>query len=62
MSRAPAVDISATWSCASCPHKHAPTAPCPPSGAWLVLVFCSACDERTGRYCLRHHAGRGGAR
>lgn len=30
------VDISSTWSCAKCPHKHEPGSRCPPPNHWLV--------------------------
>ncbi len=48
------VDISAGWFCTSCPHKHAPLAPCPPAATWLLLHFCPDCDEPKQLYCRRH--------
>lgn len=48
------VDISATWSCPRCPHRHAPLAPCPPSATWLVLHFCPDCREDLQLYCRKH--------
>lgn len=48
------IDSSATWFCTSCPHKHAPTAPCPPSATWLVLHFCPHCNEAKSLYCFTH--------
>lgn len=29
-------DVSATWTCGQCPHKHMPGSPCPPTDTWLV--------------------------
>lgn len=48
------VDISATWACPRCPHKHAPLAACPPTGVWLVLTLCRRCNAATETYCPDH--------
>lgn len=49
------VDVSATWApCLRCPHKHPSHASCPPTGVWLVLALCPACNPTTGLYCRTH--------
>lgn len=49
------VDVSASWPpCRSCPHRHPSHAPCPPSGVWLVLALCPACNPAKELYCRTH--------
>jgi hypothetical protein len=49
------VDESAGWpNLPCCPHRHKVSVPCPPSGVWLVLTLCRACNPTTGLYCRTH--------
>ena len=49
------VDTSTGWPpCGSCPHSHMPGSACPPTGVWLVLHFCPACNATTQLYCRTH--------
>jgi hypothetical protein len=52
-SATPAVDLSVRWRC-ECRYQHAPAAPCPRPGVWLVLATCRDCLPRHGLYCTRH--------
>lgn len=55
MSARQAVDESVGWpNLPCCPRRHKVSVPCPPSGVWLVLTLCPACDEPKQLYCRTH--------
>jgi hypothetical protein len=52
------VDQSTGWpNLPCCPHQHMASAPCPPTGAWLVLVLCGRCRPPE-QYCGKHGGRR----
>lgn len=49
------LDASTGWPQLSCcPHRHPVSAQCPPTGVWLVLALCPACNPAKDLYCRTH--------